>query len=378
MEKKKYRDSVLYFLNKSLEANKKVADDDRGIPKKRKDRAIAFISVRIAIHCLEEPGVKGNLDKAEQHLLAASKVYENKDYDIEQTERTMVLNQFSWLYMEKKEYQKSIQYGNQALNLEKQFPNPYNKVDSYEILASDYLGLGDKEKSKFYMNKYTSLKDSIHFMEKSATDNTVKKIVKHSDKEHQENSQKQWIITGVLAVVAAIITFIFWRRKNKNLHKKYEEIISKINSKKENSPIKSLEIIRNNETKGSISIPDDTAKSLLQKLEKFEASEKYLKKEASLTWLANNLNTNTKYLSEIIKIERGKNFSNYINGLRINFIVDKLYNDPKYREYKISHLVEESGFVTHKVFVAAFKNEHGVTPSYFIEKLKQNEVNSPV
>ncbi|MDQ0065761.1 hypothetical protein [Chryseobacterium lathyri] len=96
-------------------------------------------------------------------------------------------------------------------------------------------------------------------------------------------------------------------------------MISKINSRKENSSIKSLEIIRNNETKGSIRIPEDTVKSLLEKLEKFEASEKYLRKDASLTWLANNLNTNTKYLSEIIKIEKGKNFSNYINGLRINF-----------------------------------------------------------
>jgi YesN/AraC family two-component response regulator len=52
--------------------------------------------------------------------------------------------------------------------------------------------------------------------------------------------------------------------------------------------------------------------------------------------LAAQLNTNTKYLSEAIKNNRSQNFNNYINNLRINYIVHKLYNDPKYREYKIS------------------------------------------
>ncbi|MGU3376389.1 helix-turn-helix domain-containing protein [Chryseobacterium sp. M5A1_1a] len=363
---KKYKDSILYFLNKSLEANKKVTDNGKGISKKEKYRAIAFINIRIAIYYLEEPAVKGNLNKAEQHLLATSKVYENKEYDIEQTEKAMLLNQYSWLYMEKKEYHKSIQYGNQALDLLKQSPNPYNKVDSYEILASDYLGLGDKEKTKFYMDKYTTLKDSIRFMEKNATDTTMKKMVKQVDKKHQENSKKQWVITFLLAVAATITIIIFWRRKNKIHQKKYEELVSKLKNKKEESNLGRS----NNEIKSSITIPDETAKALLQKLEKFEVSEKYLKKEVNLTWLANNLNTNTKYLSEIIKTHRGKNFSNYINGLRINYIVYKLYYEPQYREYKISYLAEESGFVTYMVFVTAFKNEHGVTPSYFIEKLK--------
>jgi len=367
---KKYKDSVLYFLHKSLEATKKVTDDGKGIPKRRKDRAIAFINVRIAIYCLEEPRVKGNLDKAEHHLLAASKVYENKNYNIEQTEKTMVLNQFSWLYMEKKEYQKSIQYGNRALNLEKQFPNPYNKVDSYEILASDYLGLGDKEKSKFYMDKYTSLKDSIRFMEKHATDNTVKKIVKHSDKEHRENSKKQWIITGALALVTGIITIIFWRRQNKRFHQKYNALITKLGRKEENIPLDKY--VKNKEAKPVPAITDDISQSLLNKLEKFEKSEKYLRKDISVAWLAHHLDTNTKYLSEGIKIHRDNNFADYINGLKINYIINKLYENPVYRKYKISYLAEECGYSTPRVFLNAFKKETGITPSYFIKEL-QNE-----
>jgi YesN/AraC family two-component response regulator len=102
-------------------------------------------------------------------------------------------------------------------------------------------------------------------------------------------------------------------------------------------------------------MPDETVKVLLQKLKRFETSERYLKNEVSLTWLANNLNTNTKYLSEIIKLYRDKNFADYVNGLRIDYIVHKLYNEPKYRQYKISSLAEECGFASSRVFVNAFK-----------------------
>ena len=101
--------------------------------------------------------------------------------------------------------------------------------------------------------------------------------------------------------------------------------------------------------------------------------EKYLKKEANVTWLGNNLNTNTRYLSEIIRIYRDKNFADYINGLRIDYIVNKLYNEPKYRQYKISSFAEECGFASSRVFVNAFKKINEVPPSYFIDQLKQDE-----
>jgi len=87
-------------------------------------------------------------------------------------------------------------------------------------------------------------------------------------------------------------------------------------------------------------------------------------------YLANLLNTNTKYLTEIIRQHTGKNFNNYINGLRIQYITEKLYHDPKYREYKISYLAEESGFSSREIFAVTFKKETGVSPSYFIAKLQ--------
>ncbi|WP_312765019.1 hypothetical protein [Epilithonimonas sp.] len=49
--------------------------------------------------------------------------------------------------MEKKEYQKPIDYAKRALEIEKQYKNPANGVESYEFLATCYTELGEKEKS---------------------------------------------------------------------------------------------------------------------------------------------------------------------------------------------------------------------------------------
>ena len=61
---------------------------------------------------------------------------------------------------------------------------------------------------------------------------------------------------------------------------------------------------------------------ILSGLTKFENSKKFTQKDMSLGKLAVRLNTNTKYLSEVINRHKGKNFNAYINELRINFITD--------------------------------------------------------
>lgn len=64
--------------------------------------------------------------------------------------------------------------------------------------------------------------------------------------------------------------------------------------------------------------------------------------------MSNLFNTNPKYLSQIIRESKNQNFNGYINQLRINYISNKLYNIPLYREYKISYLAEECGYALHK------------------------------
>ena len=144
---------------------------------------------------------------------------------------------------------------------------------------------------------------------------------------------------------------------------------------KRKKPIKAS-VLPKEDTSKAMSIPKDTEEQLLVKLEDFENSLDYTNKEISLSRMALQFGTNTKYLSELIKVHKQKNFNTYINELRINYITDKLNNDPQFLQYKISYLAEYSGFSSHSVFATVFKSVAGISPTTFITLL-QNKQETP-
>jgi len=118
-------------------------------------------------------------------------------------------------------------------------------------------------------------------------------------------------------------------------------------------------------------ISEEYTKLLEEKLSEFEQSNSFLKPNLTLTSVASELNTNTKYLSVFISQYKDPHFNDYINRLRINYIIQKLHSNPAYREYKISYLAEECGFSSHAKFATVFKEMLGISPSIFIQNLKQ-------
>ncbi|WP_228438483.1 helix-turn-helix domain-containing protein [Chryseobacterium pennae] len=98
---------------------------------------------------------------------------------------------------------------------------------------------------------------------------------------------------------------------------KYEALIDKIESKSDES----LKV------KNKVSITDDTLEKILESLATFEKNNEFTNKDTSLPKLAHQLGTNTTYLSEVIRQHKNTNFNNYINGLRIKYIIQLLYDN---------------------------------------------------
>ncbi len=368
LDDEKYGDSSLYILNKSLDFAYRIKDNNKSVTNDQKYSQIAFNNMRLGMLYLRGEDTDSNLSKAEKYLLESQKIYENKDYKISLDEKTILLNQLSWLYLEKKDYKTSIDYANRAMQLEKQHPNPYNRVESFEFLSSCYLETGEKEQSKFYMDKYTLLKDSLNLADKKTANVLMKEMVSEVKDDHKEELSKLWIWASIIFFAGTILTWVLWRKRNKIIHEKYEQIIDRLKNNTTGNPGKTP-----SQTKNVIS--NDTGNDLMIKLEMFENSERFLKPDITIGFLSGQFNTNPKYLSEIIKKNRSQNFSSYINNLRIDHIVSKLYNEPKYREYKISYLAEQCGFASPQVFIIAFRKVNGVTPFYFIQQLKNSDTN---
>lgn len=275
-------------------------------------------------------------------------------------------------YLAKEDYQKSIKLMTEVLEREKRKKNPTYRSYAYSNLAEAYERLKNPKEQAKYTKLYATLNDSLNKVTKKEVNQQFEKLVMDAEKKYNSSLKTILIIICSLILVLAYLIWSYWRKKNRIIHKKYEALTSKINTEKINQDL--AEFSEDSELKTTTNITDETTRVLIQKLMKFEKSQKYLRKDISRSWLAIHLNTNTKYLTEIIKIRSNNTFTNYIHNLRINYITRRLVEDPVYREYKIEYLAEECGYSSRQVFIAAFKKETGLTPSYFIENLKKKSL----
>jgi len=351
-------DSVMHYQSKALESVEKIDESKEYLNQKYYLIALSYINLSMTNSALS------NFQVSERLLAKALDICRDKQYNIGKRPEVLALNEFAWLYYTRKKFDKSIEYALQAESLEKQILLPYIRRDIYEVLFKSYVEMGNKTAASKYTKLFTSLNDSIVNAEKIAIEAPVGQIVKEEKAAGKSNVRKILAIaTGVILLVIICGWFLF-KRKQERLREKYEAIINKL-EQPEQKTITPAE--------KSIILTDETLNDLLVKLKKFEESRKFLRNDMNLTYLANSLNTNTRYLSEVINQQKGKNFYNYLNGLRIQYITDLLYREPKYREYKVSYLAEVCGFTSREVFSVIFKKETGMTPSYFINNLRKED-----
>ena len=123
----------------------------------------------------------------------------------------------------------------------------------------------------------------------------------------------------------------------------------------------------------NINISSKTEKAILKKLDQFENTKAFIKKDINLNQLAKQFDTNTKYLSEIIKNYKNKNFNQYLNELRINYLIDELNNNDKVLNTKVSYLASDFGFNSHSSFSTLFTQYIGQSPSEYIKALKASK-----
>lgn len=83
--------------------------------------------------------------------------------------------------------------------------------------------------------------------------------------------------------------------------------------------------------------------------------------EITLSMLAAQFHINSTYLSEIFKIHIGKNFSEYLNDVRMEHS-KKLLKDPHLKIIDVAHLV---GFSNAGYFGTVFKKNTGMTPAEY-------------
>lgn len=351
-----YRKKCIFYLNKMEESN-----HDYTVAKHQL-LALQYLDIGLAY-------VDSKNDSALYYLKKAHSIHQGKKYNISHEDQIILLSEIGKFYLLNQKYQLSLSYSKRAENIEKKVNMPYLRRNIYKTLYKSYSQINKQDSVNHYLKLYTNLNDSIVRVEKANIDVNLKDIISNNNNEHENSIKFIYFLAVSTIIIVLVIGFFFWKRNQNKLHKKYKVIIEKLNNDKKN-PSESFSKVQ---SERGIVLTDETVKVLLLKLQKFEESQKFLRKDVNLTHLANTFNTNTRYLSDVINQHKGKNFHNYLNELRIQYITELLYKEPKYREYKVSYLAEVSGFASREVFSVVFKKETGVTPSYFINSLRKDE-----
>ena len=262
--------------------------------------------------------------------------------------------------------------------------------EGYEKLIDYYKRKNDTKSQLFYINQLLKVDHILgqnynYLLRKIVKEYDTKELLK--SKHDIENAMTFRTVIGfsiIFLMALAIIYLIYRHFKNKRLFKELmkRDTANPIILERSNKEIVFEEIAKhntinnivpeNNNKQASQEISPDIEIGILKNLRKFELDKKYLQKEMTLVKMASLLNTNTKYVTRVIAKHRDKGTIEYITDLKIDFIIEILKKESKYRNYTNKALGEEAGFGSTQNFTKAFKARTRISPTYFIYQLKKS------
>ncbi|WP_298422050.1 AraC family transcriptional regulator [uncultured Kordia sp.] len=353
---KKYLDSARYYNSIALQKSIRYNDDEafaisltlKGIIHHEEgdieQSTTELIKAENLIQSLNLPGqllisqlyrgknyyVKANYDKAITYFIKTDSLIRHTNTNFPDLQELYILLAKS--YEQKNDAKNTIKYYN--LFHEKDLQNDYLSQQALENLHKEY--------------DVVIFKDTIDSLQKSL----------------KEKKYNYRILIAVFLLLIMII-IMYYKRKQVQNHKQFQLVLNELDSKKQQekkSPSK------------EINISEENISKILQGLDNFEKNEQFLKKNCSLNFVANKTNTNSTYLSKVIQIHKQKKFIQYITDLRIDYALEKLQADKKFRAYNIKSIAAELGYNSAESFSKDFKRRTKLYPSYYIKKLNETAI----
>ncbi len=176
---------------------------------------------------------------------------------------------------------------------------------------------------------------------------------------YQKPTDSQLMVINIMTIVlniSFILFFIYYLNKI-NLIKVLQSAQYKENFE-----------IKEGEEKGMREAENIKLESLYnQILSYFSEKRPYCNPDFTIVQLAEDLNTNVKYVSRVIKEKENINFSVFLNRYKINLIKDLIARD-YHDKYTIGYIYITAGFRHQSTFNKVFKEIEGITPSEYIKR----------
>lgn len=270
-----------------------------------------------------------------------------------------------------KRYRESVPYlkqVDQALT-----DNNYIRPDlreSFELLIDFYKDKGELKKVLYYVDRLLVADSILTTTHDKLYDNIHVNYDTVELRQEKENIEKQLaeetryrnlLIVGSICLAIIIIVLIIALYRYRRRNRIFRELME--NKKPVAKPL--------SDAPKELIIPQETVDKILSRLEKWKQAQRYLEPNITRASMAVYLETNVHYVSDVILHCYGKSFTEYINDLKIDYIIEQLKTDKHKRMFTHDALAKEAGFRTTQSFVIAFKARTGISPNFFSAKIRK-------
>jgi len=246
--------------------------------------------------------------------------------------------------------------------------------ENYELLISDARNNNRHREELAYTNSLLKvdsiLKKDFPYLSSRIHREYDNRILQEAKRKLEKRGQWSLGLILLLTGLTGVLFYWAWRyyRDEKQTRLKYIELEKKLlRQKKKDQPLPHETI----SLPGKSLINKDVFSDLHTKMKAFEENKAFTQKGLTVEQLAASLGTNKSYLSQYINDTHGVNFSRYLSALRINYITQLMYDDPKYLLLKVQGLADECGISSRQNFSDLFQEINGIRPTDFIRKRKK-------
>ncbi|WP_299433847.1 AraC family transcriptional regulator [uncultured Aquimarina sp.] len=298
-----------------------------------------------------------------------------KDSELDEANKVYCNLQIAKVLIKTNNQKKAIKYLKKIDSIVKPENYTPEKRRAFELLIDYYKKNKDIDRQLKTMTKLITM-DSLF---NSNNSNIKSDIVKNYDTTllidernviiHKLNQEKERSRIVVYIFIGIIFILIFLVGNYYRTQRLYKHRFSKLLQNQNRPKTEQTNQLNEEKTTSGLDIQEDVILDILDKLTIFEQRQDFLNPTIKMGTVAKKLKTNSSYLSKIINIHKGKNFVNYVNDLRVDYCIEKLKFDKKFRLYSIKSISEEVGFNSVQSFSRAFYKKTGVYPSFFIKNI---------
>lgn len=279
------------------------------------------------------------------------------------------------------------------------YSNPEVK-DAYTYLINYYKEQTNLTQQLFYTNQLINVTQFLQQEYKQ-----LNKILHHKfdtkelvaakadlEKELQkQNAFTSYLAGGAVLIVLFLGAMVLYNNRKKHTYlKNYNALLKKLNIQSAQNtmtnpiyqvvPLKQLNNLSANEWTQYQGIPQKQTKAKVKNIiskklwndltnwiDTFEKEEQFLQ-VLSLNDLVNQWQINRTYISNYINQAKGKQFTEYLNDLRINYFLKVSATDKKWYFLKIEAIAEALGFSSARSFSKAFEKNTKMSISFYLKK----------